>query len=113
MKTEDRSGLEMRALQERLTKLSEASLRINENLDFDSVLQDVVDSARNISDARYGGMTVLSDAGRFEQFVTSGLTDEQHRILAELPESVPLFEHLNGGERTTQDRQSLRVSEGP
>ena len=96
MKTEDRPGLELRALQERLTKLSEASLRINENLDFDSVLQDVVDSARNISDARYGGMTVLNDAGRFEQFVTSGLTDEEHRILAELPESVPLFEHLNG-----------------
>ena len=96
MKTEDRPDLEMRALQVRLTKLSEASLRINENLDFDSVLQDVVDSARNISDARYGGMTVLNDAGRFEQFVTSGLTDEERRILAELPESVPLFEHLNG-----------------
>ena len=96
MKTEDRPGIELRALQERLTKLSEASLRINENLDFDSVLQDVVDSARNISDARYGGMTVLNDAGRLEQFVTSGLTDEQHRILAALPESVPLFEHLNG-----------------
>ncbi len=96
MKTEDRPGLEMRALQVRLTKLSEASLRINENLDFDSVLQDVVDSARNISDARYGGMTVLNDAGRFEQFVTSGLTDEERRTLAELPESVPLFEHLNG-----------------
>ncbi len=96
MKTEDRPDLEMRALQVRLTKLSEASLRINENLDFDSVLQDVVDSACNISDARYGGMTVLNDAGRFEQFVTSGLTDEERRILAELPESVPLFEHLNG-----------------
>ena len=96
MKTEDQPSLELRVLQVRLTKLSEASLRINENLDFDSVLQDVVDSARNISDARYGGMTVLNDAGRFEQFVTSGLTDEERRILAELPESVPLFERLNG-----------------
>ena len=86
----------MRALQERLTKLSEASLRINGNLDFGSVLQDVVDSARNITDARYGGMTVLDDAGRFEQFVTSGLTEEERLILAELPESVPLFKHLNG-----------------
>jgi DNA-binding response OmpR family regulator/signal transduction histidine kinase len=96
LKTEDRSGLEIRALQERLTKLSEASLRINENLDFDSVLQDVVDSARNLTDARYGGMTVLDDEGRFERFVTSGLKDEERRILAELPESAPLFRHLNG-----------------
>jgi DNA-binding response OmpR family regulator/signal transduction histidine kinase len=96
LKIEDRPGLELRALQERLTKLSEASLRINENLDFDSVLQDVVDSARNLTDARYGGMTVLDDEGRFERFVTSGLKDEERRILAELPESAPLFRHLNG-----------------
>ena len=96
MNTENRPSLEMRALQERLTKLSEASLRINENLDFDSVLQDVVDSARNLTDARYGGMTVLDDEGRFERFVTSGLKDEERRILAELPESAPLFRHLNG-----------------
>ncbi len=44
MKTGGRPSLEMQAMQERLTKLSEASLRINENLDFNSVLQDVVDS---------------------------------------------------------------------
>ena len=96
MRTEDRPSLEMQAMQERLTKLSEASLRINENLGFESVLQDVVDSARNLTDARYGGMTVLDDAGRFEQFVTSGLADEERRALAELPESVLLFRHLNG-----------------
>ena len=96
MKKEDRSSLEMQALRERLAKLAEASLRINESLDFDRVLQDVVDSACHLTGARYGGMTVLNEAGSFEQFVTSGLTYEEHRILSELPESVPLFEHLNG-----------------
>lgn len=30
---------EVRSLRERLTRLSEASLRINESLDFDTVLQ--------------------------------------------------------------------------
>ena len=34
------------ALRDRLTRLSEASLRINESLDFDTVLQGVLDSAR-------------------------------------------------------------------
>ena len=96
MKTQDQPALEIQALQERLTRLSEASLRINENLDFDSVLQDVADSARLVAKAPYGGMTVLNDEGRFEQFVTTGLTAEEHRFLAELPESVPLFKHLNG-----------------
>ena len=96
MKTENQQGLEIQRLRELLTKLSEASLRINESLDFDSVLQYVVDSARNLTDARYGGITVLNDAGRFEQFVTSGLTPEEHRILRGLPEGAQLFRYLNG-----------------
>ena len=87
--------LEATALRERLTKLSEASRRINESLDFHNVLQDVVDSARDLTYARYGGITVLDDAGTFEEFVTSGLTPEEHQMLAQLPESAPLFTHLN------------------
>ncbi len=51
------------ALQERLTRLSEASLRINESLDFDQVLQGVLDAARSLTAARYGVMTLLDDAG--------------------------------------------------
>jgi len=46
------------ALQERLTRLSEASLRINESLDFDEVLQCVLDAARSLTAARYGVMTL-------------------------------------------------------
>ena len=37
---------ENRALRERLSRLSAASLRINESLEFDTVLQEVLDSAR-------------------------------------------------------------------
>ena len=96
LKQDDRTSTDIEALQERLTKLSQASLRINENLDFSSVLQDVVDSASDLTDAQYGGITVLDDTGRFEQFVTSGLTEQEHRTLAELPQSIPLFRHLNG-----------------
>ena len=95
MKQDERLGLEIEALQGRLTKLSEASLRINESLDFDSVLQEVVDSARDLTGARYAGITILNDAEQFEEFVTSGLTSDEHRILAELPESAALFGYLN------------------
>ena len=113
MKTGDRPGLELRALQERLTKLSEASLRINENLDFDSVLQDVVDSARNISDARYGGMTVLNDAGRFEQFVTLRLDGRGAPDSGGTARERPFIRVPERSERTTKDQQSSRVPEGP
>ena len=44
---------EIEALRERLSRLSEASLRINESLDLDSVLQGVLDSARTLTGARY------------------------------------------------------------
>ena len=37
---------EHRALRERLSRLTEANLRINESLGFDTVLQEVLDSAR-------------------------------------------------------------------
>ena len=40
---------ENQALRERLARLSQASRRINESLDFDTVLQEVVDSARSLT----------------------------------------------------------------
>ena len=39
---------ENRALRERLSRLSEASLRINESLQFDTVLQEVLDNAHQL-----------------------------------------------------------------
>ena len=54
---------ENEALRERLSRLSEASLRINESLDFETVLQGVLDSARSLTGSRYGVITLLDDAG--------------------------------------------------
>ena len=50
-------------MRERLSRLSEASLRINESLDFDTVLQWVLDSARSLTAARYGVITLLDGEG--------------------------------------------------
>ena len=58
----------MEELRDRLSRLSEASLRINESLDFDTVLQEVVDSARALTASRYGAITVLGEAGRPSDF---------------------------------------------
>ena len=67
---------------ERLTRLSEASLRINESLDFDEVLQQVVDGARALTGARYGVITTMDDAGLPEDVFTSGITAEERGRLA-------------------------------
>ncbi len=52
------------ALRERLARLSQTSLRINESLDFHTVLQGALDSARALTGARYGVMTLMEDRGR-------------------------------------------------
>ena len=81
---------------DRLSKLSEASLRINESLDLDTVLQGVLDSARSLTGARYAGITTVDDAGQPKDFVTSGTTPEEHQALAETPDGPRFFEYLLG-----------------
>ena len=84
-------------LRDRLSRLSQASLRINESLDLNIVLQEVVDSARSLTGARYGGITTLDESGRLQDIVTSGLTQEAHQALLDLPEEegLGLFEFLS------------------
>ena len=53
---------------DRLAKLSEASLRINESLDSDTVLNQVVSNACDLTGARYGAITLLQESGRCENF---------------------------------------------
>ena len=59
------------ALQNRIEdlrdRLSQASLRITADLDLDAVLQDTVDEARSLTNARYGVLAVLDDAGIFSE----------------------------------------------
>ena len=54
---------ENQALRQRLALLSRASLSINESLDFDTVLQGVLDSARSLTGARYGVIALHDEAG--------------------------------------------------
>ena len=86
---------EVLALRERLSRLSEASLRINETLDFDSVLQGVLDSARALTKARYGVISTMDDGGGPGAVLTSGTTEEEHRQLIELPGGMKLFGHFS------------------
>ena len=77
MKKADERDQQIEALRDRLSRLSEASLRINESLDFETVLQGVLDSARALTNARYGVITLLDDAGQIQDFLSSGLTPEE------------------------------------
>ncbi|MCE2405559.1 MAG: response regulator [Dehalococcoidia bacterium] len=86
---------EIETLRERLNRLSEASLRINESLDLDTVVQDALDSARSLTDARYGVITLLDDSGEVQDLLASGLTPEQARGCWDMPDGTRFFQYLN------------------
>ena len=95
MKSDELVG-EIEGLRDRLSRLSEANLRINESLDFDNVLHEVLESARLLTDASCGVITVLDKAGQVEEFLSSGLTSEEYQRLWELPEGLRFFDYLSG-----------------
>ena len=78
-----------------LSRLSQASLRITETLDLEVVLQSVVDGACSLTGAGMGGITTLDDAGQLQDFITSGLTPEEHRRFLELPGGPEFFAYLS------------------
>ena len=94
MSVPDEPRREIAALRERISALSAASLRISASLDLETVLREVVESARTLTGARFGAIATIDEAGAPQDFVTSGFTEEQHRAMAEWSEGPRLFEHF-------------------
>ena len=82
-------------LRERLSKFAETGVRINESLEFDAVLQGVLDSARALTDARYGVITLQTDEDPEREFLASGMTAEESKRLWEMPDPEQVFGFLN------------------
>ena len=74
---------EISDLRDRLSRLSEASVRISESLDLDTVLQGILDSARELTEAGYGVIATSDDSGRVEDFIASGMTVRESQHLRE------------------------------
>ena len=66
--------------------LSAAVLRIGASLDLDTVLEEVVTTARALTGAGCGAIATVDAAGRPGDFVTSGLTEDEHRALETWPD---------------------------
>ncbi len=82
------------ALRERLARLIEVSLRINESLGFETVVQGVLDSTRSLTGARYGVIRMVDDSGQTESFLSSGMTAEEAGRLWGQPDGMRLFDYL-------------------
>ena len=95
MNNRDALRRENRILREGQSALSAAMVRISASLDLDTVLREVVESARALTGARYGAIATIDDEGVPGNFVTSGLSEAEHESMeAWKPDGVRLFEHL-------------------
>ena len=85
---------ENEALRARFAALGEASLRIGASLDLKTVLQETVDSARALTDARAAFIATMDETRGPEDFFASGVTEETFRSLLEWPDGPRVFEHV-------------------
>ena len=76
------------ALRERMSTLNAAILRITASLDLDTVLHEVVDSAR------YGMIATVDEAGAIQELIASGLSADERRHMADWSHGYRFFEHL-------------------
>jgi len=85
---------EVERLRERSSKLNSVILRINASLDVNTVLREIVDSARALTGARYGVIATVAGSGEITEFVSSGFTADEHERMASWPDGPRLFTHL-------------------
>lgn len=65
--------------------LLEAVSAISSDLDLRSVLTRIVEAATQLTGAKYGALGVIGADGSLVEFVTMGLTEEEHRAIGDLP----------------------------
>ena len=102
MKQADDAAREVEMLRQRLSGLSEASLRISESLDLRTVLDEVLEGARALTGARAAAIAIVNRAGRIRVVATRGLTPDQERWLRDNPLGPRFCEYLEESAEETR-----------
>jgi signal transduction histidine kinase len=80
------------SIRDRLERLVAAGIRIHGERSLERVLHQIVDSGREVIEARYAALGILADHGKsLEQFVTSGISDEEAARIGQLPQGRGLL----------------------
>jgi len=96
---------------ERLQALIGAMLLIDADVELSDVLTTIVETAVELSRARYGALGVLDDSGiALARFITVGIDDEQRRSIGALPSGQGILGLLIGEPQTLRLRN---LSEHP
>src|SRR5207244_8660180 len=73
-------------VEDRTRALVETGIALVSELSLEAVLQRVVEAAAQLTGARYAALGVIDASGReLERFVTTGIDEETHRAIGDLP----------------------------
>ncbi|MDE0375512.1 MAG: ATP-binding protein [bacterium] len=75
--------------------MTDAILRISEDLELDTVLQEVADGARLLTGARYTALTTHDESGKPQDVLISGLTDEETERILSYGSGTAIFGYLS------------------
>src|SRR5215212_11053337 len=80
------AAMESEATRDQLRGLVEAGIALSSELSLDALLQKLVETAADLTGARYAALGVIARARTgLERFVTTGIDEETHRQIGELP----------------------------
>ena len=98
-------------LKDLLAKLREASISISESLDTDGVLQGVIDSALELTCARYGALLTFEPSGGVRDFYTCGLSQEELELITQSPPGLGLLGYMSRAEGPVRLKDLATLSE--
>jgi len=93
----DRRGRQLQAL-------NQAGLTLAAELDSASVLQKIVDLARDVGRSKYAALGIFNENGEVVQFLTSGITREERERIGPLPRGRGLLGLLQDEQRPIRIR---------
>src|SRR5665647_447298 len=89
----------------RLRRLIEVGCSLVANLDLESLLDQIVEAARDLTGARYGALGILNEQGnQLDRLVVAGIDDEQRAQIGRLPRGEGVLGLL------IEDPRPLRLS---
>ena len=92
-------------IEARLVALHRASLELVGDLSLDTVLERIVNMAREQVSARYAALGVLDDKGKLERFIPVGMSPEMVRQMAHPPIGLGLIGAIQ------KERATIRIRE--
>ena len=91
-------------LRSRISRLTEAILRISQHLELETVLQDIADSARSLTEARYAAITTMDDSGELQELVFSGMSAAEIEQTLAFSDGPALLQYLSGLQKPLRTR---------